>query len=76
MHKLGNLTLTGYNTELSNYSFEKKRDRTSQKTGKYIGYKNGLEINRMLAEKDIWTVDDIQNRTSELVNEILEMFKI
>lgn len=76
VHKLGNLTLTGYNTELSNYSFEKKRDRTSQKTGKYIGYKNGLEINRMLAEKDSWTVDDIQNRTSELVNEILEMFKI
>lgn len=76
VHKLGNLTLTGYNTELSNYSFEKKRDRTSQKTGKYIGYKNGLEINRMLAEKDSWTVEDIQNRTSELVNEILEMFKI
>ena len=27
-HKLGNLTMTGYNSTLSNLSFEKKRDRT------------------------------------------------
>ena len=76
VHKLGNLTLTGYNSELSNFSFDKKRDRISQKTGHYVGYKNGLEINKMLAEKTSWTVDDILERTSSMVDEILEMFKM
>lgn len=76
VHKIGNLTMTGYNSKLSNYSFEKKRDRKSQNKDRYIGYKNGLEINRELAEKDSWTIEDIQQRTQVLVAEILEMFKI
>ena len=73
VHKLGNLTVTGYNSALSNYSFCQKRDRTN-KEGKYIGYKNGLEVNRELAEKDSWTVDDIIERTDRLVKEVVEMF--
>ncbi len=74
VHKLGNLTVSGYNSALSNYSFEQKRDRVN-KDGKPIGYKNGLEINRELADKESWTVDDITNRTERLVNEVKEMFK-
>ena len=74
VHKLGNLTVTGYNSALSNYSFEQKRDRTN-KEGKYIGYKNGLEINRELAAKESWTVEDIVDRTKRLVEEVTEMFK-
>ncbi len=74
VHKLGNLTISGYNSALSNYSFEQKRDRTN-KEGKYIGYKNGLEINHELAVKDRWTVDDIIKRTDKLVAEVTEMFK-
>lgn len=74
VHKLGNLTITGYNSALSNYSFEQKRDRAN-KEGKYIGYKNGLEINHELAEKDSWSVDDILERTKRLVKEVTEMFK-
>ena len=74
VHKLGNLTITGYNSALSNYSFEQKRDRTN-KEGKYIGYKNGLEINHELEEKDKWTVEDIIDRTERLVKEVAEMFK-
>lgn len=74
VHKLGNLTVTGYNSALSNYSFEQKRDRTN-KEGKYIGYKNGLEINHELAEKDSWTIDDIIDRTKRMVEDVTQMFK-
>ena len=74
VHKLGNLTITGYNSALGNYSFEQKRDRTN-KEGKYIGYKNGLEINHELVTKEKWTVDDIKERTERLVSEVTEMFK-
>ena len=74
VHKLGNLTVTGYNSALSNYSFEQKRDRTN-KEGKFIGYKNGLEVNSELADKEKWTIDDIIDRTERLVNEVAEMFK-
>ena len=73
VHKLGNLTITGYNSALGNYSFEQKRDRV--KDNKFIGYKNGLEINHELAQKEKWTVDDIIERTERLVSEVTEMFK-
>lgn len=74
VHKLGNLTITGYNSALSNYSFEQKRDRMN-KEEKFIGYKNGLEINHELAQKEKWTVDDIIERTDKLVSEVAELFK-
>lgn len=75
VHKLGNLTITGYNSSLSNYSFEIKRDRKDKKTKRYIGYKNGLDINKEIAQKETWTIDDITNRTDKLVKELLKMYK-
>ena len=42
----------------------------------HVGYKNGLEINRRLAEKDTWTVQDIVDRTNELVTMLLDMYKL
>jgi uncharacterized protein with ParB-like and HNH nuclease domain len=75
VHKLGNLTLTGYNSKLSNFSFEKKRDRKDSK-GDYIGYRNRLYLNKKLKDKCSWTIEDIQNRTDELVKEVLGMFSI
>ena len=75
VHKIGNLTVTGYNSTLSNLSFVEKRDRlNAQKL--YVGYKNGLEINKELAEKDAWTVQDIIDRTDELVEMLLDMYKL
>lgn len=75
VHKLGNLTLTAYNPNLSNFSFKKKRDRKDNR-GNYIGYKNGLYLNRELAKKNSWTIEDIKNRTNHLVKEALNLFKI
>lgn len=75
VHKLGNLTMTGYNSNLSNLPFEKKRDRVAQKDpNKYIGYKNGLGINHVLAEKDSWTVEDIKKRTEDLCDTTIKLF--
>lgn len=75
VHKIGNLTVTGYNGTLSNLSFVEKRDRlNAQKLN--VGYRNGLEINKELAEKDSWTVQDIIERTDRLVSQLLEMYKL
>lgn len=75
VHKLGNLTLTRYNTELFNYSFEKKRDRKNQ-AGSFIGYKNGFSINSIMAAKESWTISDIEDRTELLISELLTMFHL
>ena len=75
VHKLGNLTLTRYNTELFNYSFEKKRDRKDQ-SGNFIGYRNGFSINSDIAVKDVWTIEDIEERTEKLIQELLTVFQL
>lgn len=74
-HKIGNLTITGYNSTLGNKSFEEKRDRKSKDGQRFIGYKNGLEINKEIAQKQQWTIDDIQKRTDDLVTELLKVYK-
>ena len=75
VHKIGNLTITGYNSTLSNLSFIDKRDRLNAQK-KYVGYKNGLEINKDLAIKDAWTVEDIIKRTNELVAILVKMYQL
>lgn len=74
-HKIGNLTITGYNSTLGNKSFEEKRDRKSKDGKRFIGYKNGLEINREIATKDKWTIEDIKARTTDLVNKLVEIYE-
>jgi hypothetical protein len=74
-HKLGNLTITGYNSTLGNKSFLEKRDRRSKDGMRLIGYKNGLEINAEIASKDAWTIDDIKERTIRMVTELMKIYK-
>lgn len=73
-HKLGNLTLTGYNQNLSNLSFEKKMNR--KKDGKDVGYKNGLFLNQDIALKDKWEIKDIKARTDKLVGIAMKLFSL
>lgn len=75
VHKLGNLTITGYNSNLSNLSFQDKRDRVD-KNGNPIGYKNGLNLNKDVCDKSEWTVDCITTRTKALANWIVRKFKL
>ena len=75
VHKVGNLTISVYNSRLSNFSFIKKRDRTDENSNP-IGYKNGLYLNKELANKERWTAKDIEERTKKIVKEALELFKV
>lgn len=75
VHKLGNLTLTGYNSQLSNMSFEKKRDRKDS-GNRFIGYKNGLALNSTLAQATNWTKADIEQRTELIVQKAMEVFHL
>lgn len=73
-HKLGNLTITGYNSNLSNLSFDNKKNR--KKDDVHIGYKNGLKLNEDIVVKKSWTVEDIKTRTNQLVETFLAEFKM
>jgi uncharacterized protein with ParB-like and HNH nuclease domain len=63
LHTLGNLTLTGYNSEYSNRPFREKRDMKD-------GFKHSpLRVNEGLAATDAWNEDAIQARAARLATE-------
>ncbi|MBU8743231.1 DUF262 domain-containing HNH endonuclease family protein [Micrococcus luteus] len=74
-HKLGNLTITAYNSNLGNKSFVEKRDRQDAK-GLPIGYKNGFSLNADLASRESWTAEDIEARTKVLADKVIERFPL
>ena len=75
VHTLGNLTITGYNQNLSNMSFEHKKDRKSKDKTKDIGYRNGLFLNQDVVTETVWTIDKITSRTDKIVATLMEMYK-
>lgn len=80
--KLGNLTLTGYNSEMSNHSFVDKRDQKDPKTKEYVGLRTGLYLNQTIFEnesiddKTTWTLEDIDRRTNQLSQRLATIFTI
>lgn len=75
VHTLGNLTITGYNQNLSNMAFEQKRDRKSKDKTKDVGYRNGLYLNQDVVNEDTWTIKKITDRTDSIVKTLLDMYK-
>jgi uncharacterized protein with ParB-like and HNH nuclease domain len=65
LHTLGNLTLTGYNAELSNYSFSKKRE---------LLLESHLELNKYFQEKTTWQKEDIEERSQYLADICLQIW--
>lgn len=62
LHRLGNLTLTAYNSNMSNATFQEKRDAD-------LGYKkSGLRMNQRIATKDHWGPEEMQERSDEMVD--------
>src|SRR6202035_3289807 len=60
LHSLGNLTLTGYNSEYSDKSFAEKRDMTG-------GFKESpLKLNAGLGPLGKWDEDEIRARAAKL----------
>ena len=68
-HLLGNLTLSGYNSKLGTMEFLRKRDRQNDQ-GDYIGYKNGLYLNRHLIKRKHWNELSIRARTKIMLKEV------
>ncbi len=75
VHRLGNLTITGYNSTLGNRSFNAKKNRKDSK-GKYVGFKNGLALNADVVEAEQWTAEEIEARTDELAKQALKLFPL
>ena len=88
VHCLGNLTLSGYNSTLSNQSFVRKQSKTEitaagQKMD--IGYKNGLYLNELLfnvgdsenslSKAEVWTKDYIESRNVRMVELVCDQFR-
>jgi hypothetical protein len=82
VHRLGNLTLSGYNSDLATAAFEKKqklaKDRSFLGHKINIGYQNGLTLNSLtfksnagkysLADAPHWDAEMIEARTKLLVD--------
>jgi len=75
VHRLGNLTITGFNQSLGNRSFIDKRDRTDRQ-GRPVGYKNTLKLNEDLATAESWSVAQIEARTKKLVDQAMALFSL
>lgn len=75
VHRLGNLTITGFNQSLGNKSFIEKRDRTDRQD-RWIGYKNNLKLNGDLATAEGWSVAQIEARTKKLVDQAMALFNM
>ena len=69
LHTIGNLTLTGYNSELSDKSFLEKRDMEG-------GYSESVfRINIPLRNLESWNEEEIKNRTQYFIKKSYEIWK-
>ncbi len=69
LHTLGNLTLTGYNSEYSDHPFPKKRDMEK-------GFKQSpLNLNRGLGQVEVWDEAAIDGRAERLAKTALKVWK-
>ncbi|MCG3777024.1 MAG: hypothetical protein JW395_3899 [Nitrospira sp.] len=89
VHRLGNLTLSGYNSKLATAPFDKKQalneNRKFLGESINIGYRNGLALNALpfkvgvktlsLANAPAWTTDMIEARTKVMVDTLLKMYE-
>lgn len=72
LHTLGNLTLTGYNSELGDKPFDKKKELLANPetpTHITILYKDVLE-------QDVWDEKRMQNRAERLSDVVMKLFAI
>lgn len=69
LHTIGNLTLTGYNSEYQDKSFIEKRD-LKDRNGLSIGFKNSpIRLNRFLSNLEHWNEEKIKERAEEITKQ-------
>ncbi|GAA6995698.1 DUF262 and DUF1524 domain-containing protein [Helicobacter pylori] len=68
LHTIGNLTLTGYNPEYSNNSFQEKRDMEN-------GFKQSpLRLNQSLRNLEVFSEEEIKKRAKDLADWALKIW--
>ncbi|WQY78836.1 DUF262 and DUF1524 domain-containing protein [Helicobacter pylori] len=68
LHTIGNLTLTGYNAEYSNNSFQEKRDMEK-------GFKQSpLRLNQSLRDLEVFGEEQIKKRANDLADWALKIW--
>ena len=65
VHTLGNLTLTGYNTKLSNSSFTVKRTQLAT---------SGVQMNQEIAQQERWGRPQIHERADALARRVIDQW--
>jgi uncharacterized protein with ParB-like and HNH nuclease domain/alkylated DNA nucleotide flippase Atl1 len=65
LHTLGNLTLSGYNPELSNSPFAEKRELLAG---------SNLEMNKVIAQNEKWGPSEILERSDDLARRAAEIW--
>ncbi|PPF16204.1 hypothetical protein C5C94_14080 [Rathayibacter sp. AY1C3] len=65
VHTIGNLTLTGYNSELSNRPFDQKRRMLAE---------SGLRLNQEIAGEEEWGAPEIAKRSAALAERIIALW--
>lgn len=75
LHTLGNLTLTGYNSEYRDFPFAYKRDEVVDKDGNPIGFAHSpLKLNIGLGKIATWNEDAIKARADRLALEAAKVW--
>lgn len=68
LHRLGNLTLTGYNSKYSNSPFHEKKNMEN-------GFiQSGLRLNTWVAQQSEWTLVELEMRTSLLMQQAIKIW--
>lgn len=70
LHRIANLTLTAYNSKYSNSTFAEKKNMKN-------GFlESGIRMNQLIAQKDIWTLSELEERNTYLSKRALEIWGI
>lgn len=69
LHTLGNLSVTGYNSELSNKSFKEKQEIIKENS-------KAIVLNSDILDKDIWNIQSIKLRAKRLAGIVMSRYSI
>lgn len=69
LHTLGNLSVTGYNSELSNKSFKEKKDIIRENS-------KAVVLNCDVLDKETWEIRDIKARAKRLAGIVLSRYSM
>lgn len=77
LHTLGNLTLTGYNSEYSDFPFLYKRDTVTDQNDNPIGFSaSPLRLNIGLGQTPKWDEEAIKQRANRLATEAIKVWSL